>query len=331
MAKLHGKVGIDVLRGLADESNEIWGHSGNDDIGGGKVEDLLYGGKGDDVIWGDVGDDEIYGNSGSDKLYGSVGNDVIVGGDQDDFASGGKDDDLLAGGKGDDVLDGNSGNDVLRGGSGNDVLEGSSGDDVLNGGAGDDKVSGGSGDDYIRASSGDDVVSGGSGYDTLDFGGMKGKLVINLGDHTASVGAGKAYSNQTVSGIDQVIGTDEGNVMTGDRNDQSLVGGAADDWFRSMLGSDTLTGGGGKDTFVVLKKDLSDGSVDHITDFTAGEDLLDLSDFLKGHSSYDDVIKLDQRGDATVVQGLVNHAWIDVAVLDQTSIGSVHDLGLMAA
>ena len=331
MSILNGTKFIDVLRGVADEDNQIWGHSGDDTVIGGKLDDTILGGKGSDALWGDRGNDTIFGNTGNDKIWGSINDDRLSGGDGNDWLSGGKDNDIVLGGKGDDEAHGNSGNDIVLGGSGNDVITGNSGHDILNGGKGDDKVSGGSGDDYVAASSGNDLLAGGSGYDTLDFGIMKGKLMIDVGQHTASVTSGNSVHTAKISGFEQIIGTDAGNHMMGaDKTADNFVGGMGDDWMRGKGNSDTLTGGEGADTFAYLKKDTANGAVDHITDFVAGQDRLDMSDFLKGHANYDQVVRVTHDGDNTIVQGLVHKQWVDVAVLDNAHIASIADLGLLA-
>ena len=331
MSIVNGTKYIDVLRGVADEDNQIWGHRGDDTVIGGKHDDTVLGGKGDDALWGDRGNDTIFGNTGNDKIWGSINDDRLSGGDGNDWLSGGKDNDIVLGGKGDDEAHGNSGNDIVLGGSGNDVITGNSGNDILNGGRGDDKVSAGSGDDYVQASSGNDLYSGGSGFDTLDFGIIKGKLMIDVGHHTASVTSGKSVFTDVISGFEQIIGTDFGNHMMGaDNHADYFVGGKGEDWMRGKGGSDTLTGGDGADTFAYLKKDTANGAIDHITDFVAGQDHLDMKDFLKGHTSYDSVVRVAESGADTLVQGLVNHQWVNVAVLDNTHIASIHDLGLLA-
>lgn len=334
---LVGTALIDALVGLEDEENNINAKAGDDGVSGGKLNDDLRGGRGDDVIWGDRGDDVIRGDSGDDRAYGSVGNDDVRGGTDNDWISGGKDNDLVFGGRGNDAVHGNTGDDRVAGGSGDDLLMGEAGNDVMFGGRGNDAVYGGSGNDYVLASSGNDVLSGGSGDDTLDFSRMAGALTIDLGKHTSSVGSGNAFHTGTVSGFETVIGTNGNDSFTGDRNGQTLVGGAGDDMFRGKLGADVLTGGEGSDTFVELKKDTADGSVDLITDFELGVDRLDMSDFLKGHNSYDQVLRFAEGsaagGVATTVQGLVHGMWTDVVTLagvDHSQV-SFADLGLLAA
>jgi large repetitive protein len=257
--------------------------------------------------------------------------------------SGGKDSDLVFGGRGNDEVHGNTGDDSLAGGTGNDLLMGEAGDDVLFGGAGNDRVFGGSGSDYVVASSGNDTMSGGSGDDTLDFSRMSGSLSIDLGKHTASVGSGNAFHASTVSGFEAVIGTTGNDVFVGDRNDTLLMGGAGNDLFRGKLGADTLVGGDGADVFVELKKDTADGSVDKIADFQVGSDRLDFSDFLKGHTSYEQSVRFvdasNADGAATMVQGLVKGIWTNVVTLSGINMGDVgadhhaltySDLGLLA-
>lgn len=83
---------------------------------------------------------------------------------------------------------------------------------------------------------------------------------------------------------DTTYGTDQDDTLTGTWRSDLLVGGDGDDTLDGGMGadilmdgagSDTLTGGWGADVFVFTK----DGVRDVITDFDAGEDRIDLSDF----------------------------------------------------
>ncbi|NIY95196.1 calcium-binding protein [Salipiger sp. HF18] len=65
---------------------------------------------------------------------------------------------------------------------------------------------------------------------------------------------------------------DDGQHLGGDRS-EALSAGAGDDLLFDGAGSDTLTGGTGADLFVFA----ADGSRDVITDFTPGQDMVDLS------------------------------------------------------
>lgn len=313
MAIIHGTRDDDALEGALQDLNEIWGHSGNDALDGGKFDDIIMGGKGDDRIWGDRGNDLIVGNSGNDVIFGSVDNDTLAGGTGNDTLSGGKGDDIIHGGKDDDRINGNSGDDVIGGGSGNDWLSGDLGNDWLNGGAGNDFVSGGTGNDTVVASSGTDVYRGGEGRDTLDFSGIVGKLNIDLGKQSASINFGSNVVIDKISGFEVVIGNNAGDSFKGDQYAQSFSGGNGADWMRSMGGADTLSGGSGSDRFVFLKMDAR--GTDTISDFELGVDKLGMADFLKGHDSLADSVRFVGGADNTMVQGLVGGVWTDIVLL----------------
>ena len=141
----------------------------------------------------------------------------------------------------------------------------------------------------------------------------------------------------TVEGIETFVGGSKGTYFTGGDNAETFLGGKSDDVVRGKGGSDTLSGDAGSDRFIWLKKDTADGVVDHVKDFTIGEDRLALNDFLKGQhiaggATYDDVIHIVDSADhsGALVQGLVNGAWHDIAVLDghDASTLTLHDLGL---
>jgi serralysin len=63
------------------------------------------------------------------------------------------------------------------------------------------------------------------------------------------------------------------DILQGHNGDDLIDGGNGDDIIRDGLGSDTMTGGAGADVFILSQ----DGEVDTITDFTIGEDTIDLS------------------------------------------------------
>lgn len=197
------------------------------------------------------GDTRMLGFDGNDTLIGLQGNDKLVGGLGDDTIKAGRGDDRVFGGSGNNDLDGMSGDDQLKAGRGKDTITGGDGSDWLWGGAGadiligdrdasDNAYGGVSDDDQLFGHKGKDKLYGGSGDDTLDGG----------------------------------DGHDE---LRGGYGSDTLQGGAGNDLLYGGKDADTLSGGDGSDTFVFENGDAY--ATDTITDFTAGEDRIDLSDF----------------------------------------------------
>lgn len=146
----------------------------------------------------------------------------------------------------DDVISGLAGNDSLSGNEGNDNLVGGDGNDQLRGDAGNDTIVGGEGNDYITGGSGDDSIVGGNGVDTADyfFSDTSASIVVNLVTGTATGGAG----NDTLSGIENVNGSNFDDTIVGDAANNSLEGRGGNDNLFGGAGSDTLRGGAGNDT-----------------------------------------------------------------------------------
>ncbi len=92
----------DMIRGsgyMSDEANgyanQLFGNGGNDQLFGASKKDILYGGD---------GNDSLYGGGGGDDMYGEAGDDLLDGGEGDDFLDGGAGVNVLLGGDGDDTL-----------------------------------------------------------------------------------------------------------------------------------------------------------------------------------------------------------------------------------
>ncbi|WP_349617121.1 M10 family metallopeptidase C-terminal domain-containing protein, partial [Azotobacter salinestris] len=86
------------------------------------------------------------------------------------------------------------------------------------------------------------------------------------------------------SGSDQLSGSAMDEVLLGGEGRDLLDGGDGDDLLDGGAGRDSLTGGSGADVFRFSERldsfrnyETGVSQVDYITDFTAGEDLLDLS------------------------------------------------------
>ena len=225
----------DITQDGTDESENLYGGSGNDTLAAGGGNDSLWGGEGNDTLEGGTGNDRLYGEAGNDTLQGGDGLDILVGGDGSDSLDGGADNDVLIGdGQGDlqsviedavnaetfrDFLDLKSpeelesymsrfetehdGNDTLEGGDGDDLLFGMGGDDQLDGGAGDDILIGGSGNDYLDGGEGRDTIYAGDGNDII---------VYDQDDYLVSGG----------SGIDFMVSDDSGLTL------DTLLGGGKD-------------------------------------------------------------------------------------------------------
>lgn len=262
---------------------------------------------GDDVIAGGAGNDVIYGGGGTDIVDLSGANSGVYVDLSANFSVGEGFDQLngIEGANGSqygDTLVGNNSDNVFNGGDGGDAIYAFGGDDIIDGGAGGDALYGYSGDDTIIGGEGNDNIDGGSGNDTASYATSNGGVSVDLNNGNVSGAAGR----DRLSNIENVIGSQGNDDLSGSRDANVLVGGAGDDVLRGHRGADTLTGGTGSDTFEFKKSDVVSGNnhygVDRITDFGAG-DTLDFGDLLKGqkYDSLSEVIQTTVTDEGTML------------------------------
>lgn len=112
---------------------------------------------------------------------------------------------------------------------------------------------GGSGDDTIIQNAANNVLSGGAGNDILSYATATGGVTVNLALTTAQNTGGAGID--TLSGFEQLIGSDYNDVLTGSATTTSLTGGAGDDILvagpTNPAGGLGMYGGDGNDTFVI--------------------------------------------------------------------------------
>lgn len=165
-------------------------------------------------------------------------------------------------------LNGAGGRDTLHGRQDNDTLIGGGRADDLAGNGGSDMIYGNDGDDALWGfeiapdwAAGNDSLFGGDGSDTLTGGGNDDRLF-----------GGK--------GLDLLYGGAGWDTLLGGRGADVFYGGG------TGAGDEHFTGGAGADRFVLL---IADGASHiYLTDFTLGQDKIDLSDLGVG---FGDVIR----------------------------------------
>ncbi|PSS50728.1 retention module-containing protein [Pseudomonas sp. BBP2017] len=187
------------------------------------------------------------------------------------------------------VLTGTDGHDTLLGGTGSDTLNAGAGNDVLTGGNGNDILNAGDGNDLLNGGSGNDQLNGGGGIDTASYTGASGGVSVSLAS-AAEQNTGGA-GRDILSGIENLIGSDYNDNLTGDGNANLLSGGLGNDALNADDGNDVLIGGPGNDTLtggdgndIFLWQQGNTGR-DVVTDFTPGTDRLDLSQLLHGENA----------------------------------------------
>jgi len=274
-------------------ANVLIGGDGDDTLNGGAGSDTLDGGDGNDTvsyvghstgvsatmlfriqnaqledelrnienITGSAHDDFLTGGAGGNTLNGRAGADALRGLDGDDELNGGSGDDILSGGDGDDTLNGGDGDDILYD---NSSSYGDGGNDTLNGGSGNDTLDGGTGNDTLDGGAGNDTLNGGDGIDTARYDTHSAGVRVSLAETGEQEVNSDSGEKDTLTSIENLMGSDFNDILTGNSGANTLDGGA---------GADTLTGGGGNDTF---KFETGFGA-DTITDFTRDSDTLDFS------------------------------------------------------
>lgn len=276
----------DVLVGF----EAIWGSNHADTLTGNSKTNYFEGFGGADTIDGAGGDDWVfYNNNGTAvtvdlALGGSRGNangDVYIsienvrGTSAADTLTGDSNNNVIAGGGGADTLDGGAGSDWasyefatstvrpnLTTGIG---VSGEAANDVyynienLRGGSANDTLTGDGNDNILEGMGGADSLVGGGGFDIASYQSATGPVTVNLASPGSNTGvaAGDSYSS-----IEGIRGSDYGDVLTGDANDN---------WIRLGRNIDTIAetvhGGDGNDIIMVGESGAfvyGDGGIDLI-------------------------------------------------------------------
>jgi len=182
---------------------------------------------------------------------------------------------------------------TIVGTSGNDRLMGTTGNDVIDGHGGADTMSGiGGNDTYIVNDARDVVVEARNGGTDTVLSSVSSYTLTNQVENLRLVGT------TTQTGV----GNELDNVLTDNGVSSKLSGGLGNDTLVTTGGSDTLTGGTGHDVFQFQA--LPKG-VDSITDFTRGDDRLDLHPLLGAYHGTNPVadgwVKFQVDGGGTTV------------------------------
>ncbi|QZP29814.1 retention module-containing protein [Pseudomonas sp. DR48] len=234
------------------------------------------------------------------------------------------------------TLTGTAGDDVLVAGAGNNVINAGDGNDVLTAGSGNNELHGGAGNDLLFSGPGNDLLDGGPGIDTVSYAHATAGVTVDLSLATAQNTGGAG--TDTLTGIENLVGSNFNDTLTGDSHnnvingglgDDILNGGGGDDILIGGLGNNTLTGGPGADTFQWLK---GNSGHDVVTDFTPGTDKLDLSQLLQGENgtaaSLDDYLHFKVVGsgasvvtsiDVSAMAGAAPNQTIDLAGVNLAS------------
>ena len=280
-----GIIGNDTLGGQGNDT--LAGSNADDTVIGGAGADLIFGLGANDSLDGGDGEDTLDGGVDDDNLSGGAGDDILNGGLGADVLNGGLGNDLLTGGAGNDVLDGASGvdsaeyatatagvfadltqsmavgnvsvgadllieienvlgsahDDTITGDELSNLLDGASGGDLLDGGAGNDTLLGGGGDDTFIGGLGSNELSGGTGNDTADYTAATAAVLADLSAGMATVGV----AVDALAEIENLVGSDFADELTGDGANNLLEGAAGDDTLGGGSGNDTLDGGEGFD------------------------------------------------------------------------------------
>ncbi|MGJ0359846.1 hypothetical protein NG785_09320 [Aliarcobacter cryaerophilus] len=329
---IHGYGGNDTIWAMGgndsiyggDGRDTIFGVSGNNLLEGGADNDLIFGGTGNDIIYGQAGDDTIYGKSGNNSLYGGDNDDIIYAGKGLDIIDGGDGIDTLRFDGAEQRVVVNLGADTLtydtnqtlatnrfinswKIGGANQVgtatnienVDGTSYNDTIRGNDLRNIIKTGSGDDYIIASLGNDEIHGGDHTankgDWVDFSFIttqSGVKVDILTQNNATFNSNGTDYNQTLFGIENIIGTSQDDYIKGsDAISNTLIGGAGNDKIYGVGGANHLYGGVGNDTiYSGIGNDYIHGGDDNNTvDYTdrhsSSNVRVNLSDTSKSHNS----------------------------------------------
>ena len=214
--------------------------------------DTLIGGDGTDRLDGDGGDDILEGGTGADRLEGGAGMDTAVYRNSNAAVTVNLGNGTLMGGhaEGDVIIniesiEGSAYDDELTGDNGPNRLEGGDGDDELRGSDGNDQLFGGGGNDLLEGGEDKDLLDGGPGIDTVSYENSTISVDVSLLFNGAST-FNYDYGEELID-IENVIGSDYGDILRGDSGINEIYGGGGNDIINGLAGDDRLFGEAGDD------------------------------------------------------------------------------------
>lgn len=268
-----GWSGIDALIGN-DLVNKLDGGSGNDVIEGGGGADILIGGAGVDTLSYLKAGAQVMVNLalknglqltlfdfGSGLVAnGDAGGDTatafenIIGSDYDDNLTGNDLANVITGGKGADTMSGRLGIDTLSYAdsangvsvllNGNNAAVGTGGDAQGDQAFGFENIIGSHTDDTLGGDISVNVLDGGGGWDTADYSLSNAAVKVNLGvtDKVtgASTGSGGWAQGDKLISIENIVGSNLGDELTGRYVNSSIIG-------LDNRSTKLINGGGGND------------------------------------------------------------------------------------
>lgn len=126
---------------------------------------------------------------------------------------------------------------------------------------------------------------------------------IDISAYSTLIETGSKSDETTAQNVPLNLEVDNSGSIEGTSNDDFIYGGDGDDVLVGGLGQDTLTGGAGADKFRIA---VDEDSTDVVTDFTANEDKIDISEVLNipviDANNFDDYIKTDVDNNDLLVQ-----------------------------
>jgi Ca2+-binding RTX toxin-like protein len=276
-------VKVNLATGVATDN---WGNTDTlvsiEDVSGSRFADKLTGNGADNALMGGAGDDVLAGGGGADRLNGDAGDDTLDGGSGIDTLSGGDGSDTYyVDNAGDIVIETNASaaggiDEVVA--SASHVLGLNVENLTLLGGA--INGTGNALGNLIIAGSGVNAIDGGAGIDTLSFetattSGTTG-VTLALGAAGVKTTAAGISGADTVVNIENLIGSDYNDTLSGNAGVNVIRGGEGSDVLNGMGGNDVLFGGAGSDVFVFTTALSATANVVRIEDFSKGEDKLRL-------------------------------------------------------
>lgn len=282
----NGFYGIDILKNI----NKVVGSNHDDYFILGNGDHSIDGGLGNNTFIAGYGNNVINGGSNGagftntvnysnaitgldiNLLTGNVTNNgfggkdtltniqKIIASDYDDVIHGGIDNVTIDGGAGDNTLSyDNLTNGVKVNIGTGEVSKNSGVDSFLNF----NNFVGSSGNDTFFASTGFQKIDGGAGHDTIDYSNISGKVLASLNKKEIDYWNKDTLYQHKINNIDEVrFSNINGNVgYTKTTGVTKFVGGASNDTFYIMGGSNYIIGGGGSDLISYMESKTGQGLV----------------------------------------------------------------------